>query len=111
MRAQGAAARDARHARSRASSTRTPLSYAPPGRPSPLWWTINLAQAVTEVQQLVASCERLAALMEAMGHVEGPSDAALGSLFGGLAGGVKQSETLAIYRKIRSDQIRSDQTR
>ena len=58
----------------------------------------NVPAALTEVEALVGLCERLSAFMVGVGHAAGSAEDALTALFGGLRGGAKQSEVLALYR-------------
>jgi hypothetical protein len=59
----------------------------------------NVPQGLGEVQRLDAFCARAAAFMVEVEHAQGPPEAALSSLFGGLKSGeMKQSEVLSLYR-------------
>ena len=59
----------------------------------------NTPQAILGVQSLVSYCERASNFMAAAGHVAAADGAAaLPALFSGLTGGIKSSESLALYR-------------
>ena len=58
----------------------------------------NVPQGLEVVRKLVSFCERLSGFMVSIDHAEGPAEAALPRLFGGLKGEMKQSEVLALYR-------------
>ena len=58
----------------------------------------NMAEGLSAVQKLSSFSSSLSSFMVSIGHAAGPAEAALPALFGGIKGGAKQSEILAMYR-------------
>jgi len=58
----------------------------------------NVPQALTAISALVGFCDRLSAFMLGIGRLSSSPDEVLASLFGGLRGELKASDTLGLYR-------------